>query len=173
VGAHAIVVNGLPGVGKSTLAAALSDELNIPAISRDAIKEALADFVDVPLPTSRVGAIASDTLWALAGLIEGPVIVESFWFSGRDEAFFEQGLSTAGIVQGVEIWCEAPVGIVRKRFRTRPRHPVHNDLERQLDWEQFALRARPISTLPVIRVNTSAPVDIPWLATQILAHLPR
>lgn len=172
MGANAIVVNGLPGVGKSTLAAALAHELGFPVVSKDAIKEALADVVAVPLPTSRVGAIASDTLWALARLIDGPVIVESFWFSGRDDAFFEQGLSTAGVVGGVEIWCDAPVEIVRQRFHTRPRHPVHDEAQRQGDWEEWALHARPISTFPVLRVNTSSPVDIPRLATQLLHQLP-
>lgn len=52
VGSVAIVLNGVPGSGKTTLAPLLARELGFPVVARDAIKEALADAVAVPLPTS-------------------------------------------------------------------------------------------------------------------------
>ena len=163
----AVIVNGMPGAGKTTLSSALQRELDLPLISKDAVKEALADAVIAKLPTSRLGAIASDAAWALVGLVEEPVIVESFWLAGRDDLFFEKGLRTGGIHRGVEVWCQAPLSVMRERFRTRPRHFAHQDASRTSEWERFARDARPISSFPVVRVDTGGAVDTPALADLI------
>ncbi|WFR67208.1 shikimate kinase [Curtobacterium flaccumfaciens] len=41
----AIIVNGMPGSGKSTIGAALAEVLGCPFLSKDRIKEPLADIV--------------------------------------------------------------------------------------------------------------------------------
>lgn len=170
-----MVVNGLPGSGKTTLCAGLGAALGLPVLSKDAIKEALAEIVATPVPTSPLGAVASDTLWSLAALVQGPVIVESFWFSGRDDDYLSEGLGRAGLERGVEVWCEAPVDVVRARFRSRiaTRHFAHDDASRQGDWESFIEGARPVSGFPVIRVDTSdhRSVDLPGLVAEIRAAI--
>lgn len=168
---QAVFVNGIPGSGKSTLASGLAGELGFPVVAKDAIKEALADVVRVPLPTRRIGALASDVMWSLVDLVDGPVIVESFWATGRDEEFFEHGLASTGIDVAVEVWCEVSVETARRRFEERPRHPVHQDTERGFEWEQLTRGARPISQFPTIIVNTEAPVDVPKLAVELRAVL--
>ena len=57
---RALIINGLPGAGKTTLAGPLGEALGLPVVSKDAIKESLADAIPTPLPTQRLGAIASD-----------------------------------------------------------------------------------------------------------------
>jgi len=171
VGELAIIVNGAPGAGKTSLAVRLQLELDIPLISKDAIKESLAEIANVPLPTSRVGAIASDAMWALVASIAEPAIVESFWFAGRDDEFFRRGLEVAGIRRGVEMWCEAPIETMRDRYLTRPRHFAHTDGDRLGDWERFASNAVPISSFPVIKVDTSNKVDVAHLAALIRSEL--
>lgn len=168
---HAVFVNGIPGSGKSTLASGLAGELGFPVVAKDAIKEALADVVRVPLPTRRIGALASDVMWSLVGLVDGPVIVESFWATGRDEDFFQRGVADAGVGMAVEVWCEVSVETARRRFQERPRHPVHQDTERGFEWEQLARAARPISQFPTVIVNTEEPVDVPKLAQELRAVL--
>jgi hypothetical protein len=167
VGEPAVFVNGAPGAGKTTLARLLRTELDIPLISRDAIKESLAEILGVPLPTSTLGAIASDAMWALVGAIDGPVIVESFWFTGRDDAFFRRGLKVGRVQSGVEVWCEAPVHIMRRRYLTRTRHFAHTDIDRLEDWETFAKDSAPISTFPTIRVDSTERVDVRAIANEV------
>jgi len=43
-----IIVCGLPGSGKTTLARKLSKELNIICLHKDSLKESLAEALDVP-----------------------------------------------------------------------------------------------------------------------------
>ena len=162
-----VLLNGLPGSGKTTLAAPLGRELAMPVISKDAIKEALADVIAVPLPTSRLGALASDAMWQLAAMIDGPVVVESFWAAGRDDGFLQSGLAVAGAQRAIEVWCDVPIDVARERFVTRPRHAAHRDAERLGEWDEIAARARPCSGRPTITVLTSTPVDVPLLANRV------
>lgn len=99
-----IVVNGMAGVGKTTLSAALAARLGAVVVSKDAIKEALGDVVAAPLPTRELGALAMDTLWRLVGMLEGAVLVESVWLAERDEEWFQRGWEQAGASSGVEVW---------------------------------------------------------------------
>jgi predicted kinase len=169
---RALIINGVPGSGKTTLSLALGDELSLPVLSKDAIKESLADATPVALPTRGLGAIAAEALWSLIRLIDGGVIVESFWFTGRDDDYFRRGITAAGVRDGLELWCEASPETTRTRFLTRPRHRAHSDAERMGEWEDFSERAAPISDFPVIRVDTEARVDIATVARRVRALLP-
>jgi hypothetical protein len=163
----AVILNGVPGAGKTTLARLLGPELGFPVVSRDAIKEALADLVSVDLPTQRVGALAADAMWAMVGMIERPTLVESFWATGRDETHFERGLTVSHVERGIEVWCEVPLELARGRYIDRPRHRVHTDLARLAEWDEMARDAGPISHFPMLRVDTSGSVDVSYLADTI------
>lgn len=162
-----IIVNGMAGAGKTTLAHPLAAELGIPLVSKDAIKEALGDVIDAHLPTRSVGALAADALWRLAGMLDGTVMVESVWLSGRDEKWFRRGWESIGSPSGIEVWCEAPREVMRERYLTRPRHRVHDDQARVAEWESAAGVAAPITDLPLLRVDTSTAVDISALAASV------
>jgi predicted kinase len=63
-----VLVNGLPGSGKTTLAGRLSGALGAPLVSKDAIKEGLAP--------ERAGIVASETMWEVAAELAGLVVLE-------------------------------------------------------------------------------------------------
>lgn len=175
MGQVAVFVNGIPGAGKSTLSKTLGPELGFPVISRDAIKEALADLVTVDIPTQRIGALAADAMWSMVGMIDGPTLVESFWATGRDEEFFKRGLRASRVEHGIELWCEVPLKLARSRFIERPRHRVHTDVARLDEWEHMVRAAQPISDFPTLRVDTTSAVDVPQLAATIrrMLNLPK
>ncbi len=162
-----IVLNGMAGAGKTTLARPLAAELGVPFVSKDALKEALGDAVDSPLPTRALGALAADALWRITGMLDGTVLVESVWLADRDEEWFRRGWESAGSPAGVEVWCEAPREVMRERFLTRPRHAVHDDQGRREEWERFADAARPMTGFPVLTVDTTGPVDVTALARAV------
>ncbi len=164
----AITINGLPGAGKTTLAQQLAAELELPLISKDAIKEAITDSIHASLPSGKVGALASETLWKIAGMLPDGVILESFWLAGRDDDFYLRGLATAGITTGVEIWCDIPVTLAHRRYLSRDRHPIHDDASRAAsDWDEWATHAQPLAQLPVLRVDTAHEVDIALLGRRL------
>ncbi|MDR2997977.1 MAG: ATP-binding protein [Microbacterium sp.] len=162
-----IVLNGMAGAGKTSLAKPLAAELGVPVVSKDAIKEALGDAVDTPLPTRAVGALAADALWRIVGMLDGDVLVESVWLAGRDEEWFRRGWESAGSPPGLEVWCEAPRAIMRERYLTRPRHAVHDDQARIDEWEAAADAARPMTGFPVLHVDTGGAVDVVELAAAL------
>jgi predicted kinase len=49
MGSSLILLNGIPGAGKTTLAGPLARALEVPVVSKDAVKESLADLVSARL----------------------------------------------------------------------------------------------------------------------------
>jgi hypothetical protein len=82
-----VLVNGLPGAGKTTLARTLSQALRAPLFSKDTIKEAHADVLGAEPPpgwsqrrwNSALGAAASETMWALLADAGDAAVLESCW----------------------------------------------------------------------------------------------
>lgn len=163
-----MLLNGVPGAGKTSLSMPLAWELGAPVIGKDAVKESLFGVAGVSLPTGPLGALASDTMWRLARLIEGLVVVDSFWATGRDEDFLHAGLQVSGAARAVEVWCAVPLEVARSRYLSRPRHPSHDDEDRVATWQSIVASARePCSSQPVIVVPTVGAVDVLGLAREL------
>ena len=119
-----VLVTGLPGSGKSTLAGPLADELGLPLLSKDAIKEALWDSLgpgDLEWST-HLGAVASVALLQVCTSIPGAVIDHVL-----HPAFVPQWRVLEHVV---EVRCTCPPAVARTRYRERRRHPSHLDVQR-------------------------------------------
>lgn len=168
VAAGVVVVNGLPGAGKTTLATALAAELGAVLLSKDAVKEALATVLPASAVVPDLGVVAIEAVWSLARRLPGVVVVESWWFRSRDLRFAEVELRSVGADRAVEIWCDVPAEVARERYATRVRSPLHDDARRLArDWDEWAAGAEPLALTPVLRVDTSRPVDLLPLAAAV------
>ncbi|WP_250037368.1 AAA family ATPase [Paractinoplanes maris] len=168
-----ILINGLPGSGKTTLATALAAELAVPLIAKDALKEALAAAVP-QVPAAALGPTASELMWTLAAAVPGGVVLESWWFRPRDLAYVRDGLSRAGARQIVEVWCDVPGEVARERFARRTRPAWYEDDRHLIEsWPRWLAEAAPLGVGREIRVRTDAAVDIRGLAgTMTRPHEP-
>lgn len=165
-----VMVNGLPGSGKSSLAPRLAAELGAACLAQDRIKEALADAVVTAVPG--LGAVAMETVWALSAEVSGMVVVDSWWFRPRDLEQARAGIARSGARATVEIWCDVPAGQARARYVARKRHSVHADAEKlATEWAGWAAAAGPLALGPVIRVDTAEPVDVRALGARVRAAL--
>lgn len=157
----AILVNGLPGSGKTTVATTLGAVLDCPVLTRDLVKERFGDLLGPRADSRRLGALAADTLWRLAAETDGGVVIDAP-IARRDLPHVERGLVTAGSPRTVELWCEIPVELARQRFLDRgSRHPVHTG------WDEAFEGMEPLGAWPLLRVDTAHPVDIDALVIDL------
>ncbi|MFL6073382.1 MAG: AAA family ATPase [Mycobacteriales bacterium] len=166
-----VLVTGLPASGKSTLAGALAAELRLPLYGKDPIKEALADVLGAGRPddvewSGRLGGAAAEVLWRL--LADSPAAVVDLWVRPEDRDRVAARL--ARLRPLVEVWCACPAEEVLRRYAARAgRHPVHKDAHRLDALRAYTATAGPLRLGPVLRADTSIPVDATALAAEIRA----
>lgn len=167
-----ILINGIPAAGKNTLSKELGKNLDIPVLSKDTLMESFADITGTTVQGTPLGALASETMWLLAGLISGSAIIESFWLKRRDPEYARARLAKAGNPNFVEIWCDVPPATAWDRFLARKQHCIHpmGDAARAR-WDEWADGPEPLALGPVITVKTDEAVEIERLILQIAAHL--
>ncbi|MEV5837248.1 AAA family ATPase [Nocardia sp. NPDC052112] len=163
-----VLVNGLPGSGKSTLGRSLAQTLGAQFLSKDIVKEALATCVDDALAIPAIGGIAMDALWALARATPETVVIDSWWFKPRDLQFAKVGIAQTGAELAVEVWCDAPAEVAKARYANRRRAALYQDEQRLAnDWTLWAEQAEPLGLTPTIVIDTTLPVDCIDLVEQI------
>lgn len=156
----AIVIQGAPAVGKSTIARRLSQDLSIKLIAKDDIKECLYDALGAPedrMESELYGRIAIRAMYAgldefvRAGklvIVEAPLIPD---YASRDI------LSVMSLDAVLQIYIFCQPAVLEQRFSQRvesgERHEGHGD--DRIDARQALLRNAKIAGIETITVDTT------------------
>lgn len=130
-----IIINGMPATGKTTVAKSISEQLNIPTIAKDTIKEFLFDTLGVKDREwpRMLGMISSDFLYVIAGtlLADGQSIIIESAFEKQFAKPQIDGLISKYAPEVTEIYCGTEQTVRRQRFMERNqsgnRHVGHMD----------------------------------------------
>jgi predicted kinase len=132
-----ILILGLPGAGKTTLATKLSHELNLPLVVKDDLKVILLDAYGWKDRENSMQA-GSASYKLMDYFIEGQIkhgnslIVESTFDPKYDDARFQSWQEKYG-VRYVQVYCYADADTIRQYFKERAssnnRHVSHTEGE--------------------------------------------
>jgi glucokinase len=161
----AILVNGPPASGKTTIAEGLVKLLDVPLLSMDRVKEALFAVLGTGdrVYNRKLSMASMQVIWSL--LVDfppdGTVIIES-WFKTPEYYKIQQNLGQAGVGQFVEVWCTAPSEVLAKRYvdRVEFRPAGHPGKEFATELVEIAQRAEPLGLGPVLTVDTGKPEEV-------------
>lgn len=131
-----VIVNGLPGTGKTTLGRAIADHFRWPFISKDSFKEIMFDAIGwsdkewslkVSAATHRImDYVLDETLSA-----EHSLVVESNFKRDLDAPRFERLRTRYGVTL-VQLLCWADGELLFERYKARlasGRHPGHAEVD--------------------------------------------
>lgn len=180
-----IIVNGLPGSGKTTLANRLALDLRLPFFSRDAIYEMLFDALaeDTAESPPSLGAASFRLLYHAAASVlaaRQPLILEGFF--GRPELRTAEfaDLQRRHDFEPLQIMCQADGEVLLERFLVRARSAVRHAGHADMDWlnenrEWFLSGVLPPLALGghLLEVDTTTPnrFDYDSLLQQVRAAL--
>jgi shikimate kinase len=166
-----VLINGLPGSGKTTLTTGLAQVMALPVIAKDGLKEAIADAVPAA-PVDCLGRVAASLMWTLAAAIPGTVLVESWLFTPRDLPVVTADVRRCAVRAIVEVWCDVGADVAYRHCEARRRHPVQDDSDRRTEsWPLWAAQARPLGIGTTVHVRTDRQVDHAAVARQVSAAL--
>jgi predicted kinase len=173
-----LIVSGSPASGKSSLAEDLAEQLGLPLISRDDIKEAIMDVIPVAdLDASHlVGAAAFVAMYRVLDRLLAAstgVVLESTFERGRSEGDLKQYFDRS---RPLQVNCQASAAVLKdrlaERIATGSRHPGHQDAAAYQEVEAATERGdyRPLDLdVPLLQVdsNNGFDPDIPEVLSWI------
>ena len=173
---RAVLVNGVPAVGKSTVARDVSLLLDAPLLGLDTVKEALFGELGTGdrLYNRKMGRASYAAIWALvADFPPDTIVVVDAWFGFQPAGLLLEHLARADVRGLCEIWCHADPEIIAQRYLDRcgSRHAGHLGTDYVSELRSLAQSAQPFAISTVIRVDTTRPVDAARVIPAIRAAL--
>ena len=156
----AILVNGVPASGKSTVARAIAAETGWPLLSLDTIKEAFFAHLGTGdrVYNRSLGKASYEAIFALIGdFPAGSNVIIDAWFGFQPLDVLTGHIARAGLSRIVEVWCHAPPGVVASRYMSRVegRSEGHLGAGYVPELIELAGRAKPLGPFPVIDADTT------------------
>ena len=174
---RAVLVNGVPASGKSSVARALSGATGWPILTLDTIKNPfLTELTPVDRTMNRTLGRASYA--AIFDLMRdaqpGSTFIIDAWFGFQPPDVLEAGLARAGVTETLELWCAAPPDTIGARYAARvdSRPTGHPGLDYVPELIALADRALPIARGPCLTIDTICPLDLAALTGWIARHWP-
>jgi glucokinase len=175
---RAILVNGVPASGKSTVSARLVpmlEEAGIPAVplSLDTVKEALFAHLGTGdrEENRRLGRASYQAIFdSIAAFPDSLVPVVDAWHGFQPPEVLRGHLERARIDHVVEVWCRVAPETAAARYRARARHPGHPPASYADELRALAGRARPMGFGPVVEIDSDGPPD-PAVMANIIRRL--
>jgi hypothetical protein len=100
----AILVNGSPDPRKTEIASALGILLGCPVLQPAKLQDALTQQTGPVAPRAGIRALAIDTVWRTAALIEAGVVIDATWDAGDADAVLAP-LAAGDAPRLVEVSC--------------------------------------------------------------------
>ncbi|MEQ9943779.1 AAA family ATPase [Pectobacterium aroidearum] len=118
-----ILVNGIPASGKSTVARVIADELHLPLLSLDEIKEPfmvqLCDTIDRTL-NRKLGYAAYQAMFNIVQQApKNSTIILDAWFGFREKSRLQEYITACDIHHTLEIWNAISPERVAERYQAR------------------------------------------------------
>jgi predicted kinase len=176
-----VVVNGPPGVGKSTVARGLGDRLGLEVISKDRLKERLylkaAAYGREGVEASRrFGGEAFELLFRRARRERRggrSLIVDAPFEPARHDPRFWR-LAADVRVRLIQVWVHAPVEMVRRRRLRRlgTRHATHHGMDASEARASIARGLeRRLGIEPTVEVDAASRADLDEVRDRLEASL--
>ena len=173
---RAVLVNGIPASGKSTVARAICQAKGWPLLTLDTIKEAFfAHLGTGDRDYNRLlGKASYQAIFALIkDFPDDAIVVIDAWFGFQPVEILQGHIAHAGIGSIAEVWCHAPGEVLGERYRARlgQRHSGHLGESYVPELKELASRAIPLGSYPLFDVDTTVPLNnamlMKWLDTTI------
>lgn len=165
-----VVVTGVPGAGKSTLARAVAEVTGSAFVSLDEIKESLHAAGVATDDRHALRLLAEQRFFELVGSAEDGVVADIWIAPGRDTARVADGFLALALPL-VEVVCRVPAEVAVSRYASRVRGGPHlpPDDAMLARIRQAVDDFEPMGICPVVEVDTSVPVDAARLVERLAA----